>query len=601
MVISLIAVLIVAVLMFACWRIARRLYRLIFPQDASVTAFFLALAITLLLWAGPIRTTFSALYDLLRQILIFPFLYDAEVAQRDYHEQGSIFHALNKLLPNANNLLADLDRIPFFQLFFALIVFVLFVRILSALCQGAGQQWIQQLQKVNSDLWLNALVLTIFFLGIYLSVASLCTIPLLQVNQPFTEAERSQIKTQIDAYTPTEEAFNKQFPEDLQNTGDQLADLRGLYAAAAGTKINASCMAESTPAPQASTGPAPVVPAPVSAAPQARSSEAAGNQFDDEATTLRKDTERLSEVKMVLQIYGRERCDKLAAYRAMHASVLKSEKTEADKVKDQVNSNFGLRLTGRERANYTYGLEANYQDFVSAMHAALGRCKSAAEADEPMYSGYSQYIEYSLRTAIANPKATVYSFPFSSYSKTSNEDSTACEIEPITLRGRSAAPTPQLGIFSFLFGWLEESDSLELAVICGMLGVGLVGCIVSSFLRQQAKKPDADAVAGAWIPNIFPVIVLSFTAAIVVYLAIEGGLNVFSSESNQANPYVLLFSCLIGAVFSQDVWDAAHARLLAANIKKQQSLKTGTPPSNEPPAPGAATDGTAEHPSPPAP
>ena len=113
------------------------------------------------------------------------------------------------------------------------------------------------------------------------------------------------------------------------------------------------------------------------------------------------------------------------------------------------------------------------------------------------------------------------------------------------------------------FGWLENSDSLSLAIICGMLGVGLIGCIRSSFVRQlSTRKPD-----DPWISDAFPVIIRGFTTAIVVYLAIQGGLNVFSAQTNQANPYVLLFFCLVGAVFSEGVWVAAHNRLKSADIR----------------------------------
>jgi hypothetical protein len=41
------------------------------------------------------------------------------------------------------------------------------------------------------------------------------------------------------------------------------------------------------------------------------------------------------------------------------------------------------------------------------------------------------------------------------------------------------------GAFRFLAGWLLRSGSLPLAVITGMLGVGLLGATASSFVRQQ--------------------------------------------------------------------------------------------------------------------
>ncbi len=595
LVISLIAL----VLLLLCGWFAGRLYRLIVPPETSAAMGFLALGLTLFLWPAPIRATFSALYSLVRQLLLLPFLYDAEVAWRDFAEQGSVFHALNKLLPNANNLLADVDRIPFFQLLLSLIALVLLVRGLSAVSQGQAGQWIERLRGVRPTLWLNSLVLIIFFAGIYFSVASLCTIPMLQVNQPFTEAERAQIKTQIDAYTPSEDAFNKQFPENPPESVDQLVSIRGLLTAA-GEKIDPSCSADSKPmtpeAPPAAATNATAAPA--ASAAQPKPVEAAADLLSSEAAILHGNTQLLTQVKSFLQGYDHQRCDQLAAYRAMRSEVLKSEQTEAGKVKSQVDSNFGLRLIGRERASYTYNLQADYEDYVSRMHADLNGCKSAIARDSPIFSDYSHYIEFYLRTAVTDPTATVLPFQFGSYASSAADHASLCQIDPIGRYRRSQAPAPQLGVFSFLFGWLENSDSLALAIICGMLGVGLVGCIVSSFLRQQAataaagatQQAQTPAVGAPWIPDIFRVIVLSFTAAIVVYLAIEGGLNIFSTENNQANPYVLLFSCLIGAVFSQNVWDAAHDKLLAA-IKQlqEQRAKAAAETPAKPAAPAGAT------------
>ena len=57
-------------------------------------------------------------------------------------------------------------------------------------------------------------------------------------------------------------------------------------------------------------------------------------------------------------------------------------------------------------------------------------------------------------------------------------------------------------------------------------------------------------------------LIRGLSAAIVVFLAAEEGLAIFSSTgSADSNPYVLLFTCLIGAVFSQDVWQRVQTWL----------------------------------------
>ena len=52
-----------------------------------------------------------------------------------------------------------------------------------------------------------------------------------------------------------------------------------------------------------------------------------------------------------------------------------------------------------------------------------------------------------------------------------------------------------------------------------------------------------------------------FSAAVVVFLAVEGGLAIFAADRPEPNPYVLLLTCLVAAVFSEDVWEWAHKNL----------------------------------------
>jgi hypothetical protein len=111
-----------------------------------------------------------------------------------------------------------------------------------------------------------------------------------------------------------------------------------------------------------------------------------------------------------------------------------------------------------------------------------------------------------------------------------------------------------LGPFGFFVGWLIATNSLPLVAITGMLGVGLFGAASSNLIR--GRRSDAqDQMAGAG-----GVLVRGVSAAFVVYLGVKGGLSIFSAQPNDPNPYVLLLTCLVAAVFSQDVWSQAYAR-----------------------------------------
>ena len=92
-------------------------------------------------------------------------------------------------------------------------------------------------------------------------------------------------------------------------------------------------------------------------------------------------------------------------------------------------------------------------------------------------------------------------------------------------------------------------------------------------------------------------ILRGFSAAIVIFLAVEGGLNVFSSGSGDPNPYVLLCTCLIGSVFSEDVWSKAQEWLRKPPATGQQQAageegKTGS--SEEAESPGEKSNAEME-------
>ena len=155
-----------------------------------------------------------------------------------------------------------------------------------------------------------------------------------------------------------------------------------------------------------------------------------------------------------------------------------------------------------------------------------------------------------------------------------------------------------LGVFTWVSGWLLDTDSLPLTMIVGMLGFGLLGAAASTFVREQSRREREEedvrkryllegmsyAQAAArtaaeselkpaqpLVLNLPGVVIRGGSAAIVVFLGIMGGLSVFSSEADP-NPYALLFICLVGAVFSEKVWIRAerHFNLDGDSIDDQR-------------------------------
>jgi len=117
----------------------------------------------------------------------------------------------------------------------------------------------------------------------------------------------------------------------------------------------------------------------------------------------------------------------------------------------------------------------------------------------------------------------------------------------------------RLGPFEPVAGWLLKTESLSLALVVSLLGFGLLGASASTIIRSHGASPPADGQP--LVPNLLSVIVRGLSAAMVVFLVVEGGLSVFASSSSEPNPYVLMLTCLIAAVFSEPVWEGAKGYL----------------------------------------
>jgi hypothetical protein len=118
----------------------------------------------------------------------------------------------------------------------------------------------------------------------------------------------------------------------------------------------------------------------------------------------------------------------------------------------------------------------------------------------------------------------------------------------------------QYGIFQSMCGWLLRTESMSLALIVGLFGFGLLGSMGSTFIRQRIKK-GRDSTMKDPVPNLAAVLVNGISSAIVVFLAVKGMLVIFSGKDGGMNPYVLFFTCLVAAVFSEDIWKWAQRKL----------------------------------------
>lgn len=127
-------------------------------------------------------------------------------------------------------------------------------------------------------------------------------------------------------------------------------------------------------------------------------------------------------------------------------------------------------------------------------------------------------------------------------------------------------PMPERPPFARVLGpigqwtsWLLDTEQMPVVIIVGLVGFSLLGATVSRAVRARGRNLRAALT----LDDLLAVIAGGMTAAVVVFLAAYGGLAVLGNASGDPNPYVVFVTCLIGAVYSEDVWLWARNRLLA--------------------------------------
>lgn len=140
------------------------------------------------------------------------------------------------------------------------------------------------------------------------------------------------------------------------------------------------------------------------------------------------------------------------------------------------------------------------------------------------------------------------------------------------------------GPFQGVSAWLIRTESLSLMTCVGLLGFGLLGAAASSFIRDQSSRRLAQlSQPQPLVSDLAAVVIRGLVAAVVVFLAVKGGLSVFAVDAPDPNPYVLLLTCLVAAIFSEPVFEWARQRI-------------GLPSPEPPPDTVAKHGGTSEPP-----
>jgi hypothetical protein len=238
-------------------------------------------------------------------------------------------------------------------------------------------------------------------------------------------------------------------------------------------------------------------------------------------------------------------------------------------------------LSGHLTDQHTALLMSRSNLWMAGYYQRMVTCRTQQLSNLNLYQGWVDGIAKELQLAMAMPKALPGMKPqsFSLAPAPLVQPGSPAPVEPCFSiaadpAGDALPPRPgpgqELGVFWKATHWLLATESSDLALIIGLLGFGFFGALATSFIRQFAQTPGAALPSSGWI---VPALVRGVAAAILVFLAVQGGIAVFTQTGGalSPNPYAVFLACFVAAVYSEEVWAAALARL-----REQTDPKTDT-------------------------
>jgi hypothetical protein len=110
-------------------------------------------------------------------------------------------------------------------------------------------------------------------------------------------------------------------------------------------------------------------------------------------------------------------------------------------------------------------------------------------------------------------------------------------------------------LYRFFAKWLIAVRSYTVVMLFGMLGFGLIGSGVARAFSPLRAVTGSEPHRGTG-----DVILVGVSASMIVFLAALGGLAVFATGESQPNAYILFLAALLGAAYSDRVWETARER-----------------------------------------
>jgi hypothetical protein len=513
----------------------------------------------------------------------------------------SVYSAISALANVLSNAIGS-AFFPITPMILGLACWVIIGQLLSGGPGLGGSAWLRLIRGLSPVVRKDAALFAVLFLGAYLSIAAITAIPSLQKGETPIETDKNRLTQQLAASRlySTKEEFQRAFkePDDLKPFSS-LREALGLPAAEEPSQTQAvkaaaseSSNVKEPPATKdgAGTGKSPepgggakAIPAKAEAI---QGPPAISASLGAMAATRPDVQSMLDVIKRWLQGQENTRKELRRRFTEMRDSVFSQEELAQKKAADSFDTGTAGRMGARERSRYIRTLDQGYQNYSSFLEGQLRGCLSYLGSKDNEWQSRSSYTVQLLGDLVRSPDPYFSSMIANSVFAGSAGPELTCAFSQGTEFAIPAAPkaVDDWGVFRFFAGWLIQSDSLALASITGMLGAGLLGAAASSFIRQRGER----AVGRPLVDDLAGIVIRGFSAAIVIFLAVQGGINIFASSTGEPNPYVLLCTCLVGAVFSEDVWTKARIWLKSGRAEhgKERAGHSEPPRDEQVPEPG---------------
>lgn len=418
-----------------------------------------------------------------------------------------------------------LSKLQLPELMLALAVWATLGTVLSILLESPATQIYSRARQIVSRVFgrlaavphttrtLSALFV-IVACGGFLGISSIVAVPYLRQSAEPTEAEKAQFAAQLDESGISAEVYKDRYPADL--------------------------------------------PVPVGLSQLRERMASMGSPTSTE--TAASSAGGLAAFSVLVDYFDGIHNGIVVSYRNLQQKGLQRQAAERSKAVRKFATSGGRG--SQERARYSNKLDTWYRSQVSMIDNELANCIKNITSLDVALNSFAPTLGRTLSwTSTGGVPVTEQMLeplkePLKRLGKC--EPFLVGEGDPPEL-----VPAANWGPFGTVARWLLRTGSLDLTLIAGMLGFGLLGAAISTDVRKGALLQSRNQTL---ISDLMGVIIRGFSAAIVVFLATMGGLAVFSvSEAGQPtepNPYVLFLTCLAAAVFSEDVWRRVRRWLL---------------------------------------